>query len=999
MQSLTELRMYEELGKVLKTAKEQFNEPDFDVTDLEANDLNKMSEAFEALFLAIGTQKGQPQAYLPNVFDAIREHMDFWRNTELPDDVLNAIEQNQQPLPGQQLDVNLRNAWCDYTADQVTNLWNESVFTPVRQKAGENIFDSSGVPYRNSQFTHDCLTSDNTFNQQASYYRFNTAQEKAKFRQIMLGHWLSLQALESDFNTTRSTLLDIVNAPDNKVRHKMRDFASQCQNPNAQQPNPQIDVVLYNQLGDGDITRMRMKVLERVISNETNLETIKSLVNGEDAAWRSMGINNTKWMTVDQKDALVILADNRLIVLEQNPAEKAANQNLFNGKVDRLNYITVPQRNMLKWIFENLSVTEQQAVLQKSEQPIFFEKIFQATSPEALRYYLGIKEDHILGNPHLKGLTDRNDQIKSSINQDLARFFVENNVDFDPTALNALILRWYNTPYADGATALNALKEDVNRHFGWNNLQDQRLQWPPGVEDTLLDSAVILKDLVTRNLYDQNKSFYQYLLHAIPTELVDNQVNPPEARDRLISRLLTRFQNANTLNEFKSSLSDIHVEAWNVLIKMDESTFRELKNKTLTENLANTGLPENTARDAVIAQVLKRGHEQILKPLRDDFRRSQKSLEELSAKMIKARQLIEPAMGVREFASTHKDEMKRELLGAIEVAQQMERKLGRDITKLTDYKKALGEAAAKGGIRTPEFKEEYATVMRHLQELEQARDTWHQFREDYGLLTKAESTPAYPSIYMDITSAERESAQAESARFPFTARRVKPIQAVEIENYPGTVSPAPIDLHDEIRNPEKYSLTKKTDFVPVLKSGQMHELRVPYMNSAGDKEETMVFTKQSHGDGRFTTSLRSPPKSDAGQLEFITQAEWAIASQKRGNKFELSGKKGYVAIMYAIFIELGVPPSLIDTKSASAYDPKDTSSPEYKAAQAFIDTEDFKERIDISKKRLVEWRSAPQRADNVSLRAKGLLQGIIAEATPEIKAEDGNDYTPESPRT
>lgn len=1003
MHNFTELEMYEELGRAIGRIRGQL--PQKNDAYREAAD-----EALDALVMALDKQPNIPlrNPFLAGpgepAYDAIRHHIDFWREAGMSDQVLNNI-QNAKKFEQMLSEPDIR-AQCN-------TLLNGPELTALQQTLATTVYSGSRPPGTSTKLTHHYLTTPAEFKEQAFVYRFTTPQQEATLRKMMLEHWLLLQTAKCDFDASKQPLLDIVNATDNLVRDKLRSFAKDI--PDNAPPNQRIDPALYSELGDDAAAKLRMKILEKIVKSQTDIATLQRLVNGEDSAWKDMGVTNTSWMTVENGKAIKDVVEERINILEQDPQKIDQNIRQFESEIDRFmrgdgqaNRFTQNQVDALKNIFQELTVTEQKLILEKCQgSSHFFARVFNAKTPEALKYHLGLKTSSDISDNSLQWLTQYA-AMNSIMSGELARHLIDNNEFPDPALVNDALQLCYPKLVDQNATQQSDTEafEAMEDAIGVKLTQQQLL-------GSLKKSAEIHASLGEQ--YNKHKSFCNYFL-SLPEfskEFVvyhRQQAGAPQGKTigELTSDLIDIFQNAATLTDFKAGISGtFSPEVVNCFINMQESDFRELKNSTLKENLTALSGSGPVLLEKKSAEILKRSHEQILKPLRDDFRLTQKSLVELSERMLEVRKLVRADMGVKQVASSHKDELKRDLLRMIEIGQKMDQKLSRDITKLYDYRSALLKAASEGNIETPALQQESEKVSRHIQELEKSRDAWKKFRENTGLITKEELNTlqeqqpfeAHHSVYVDITSAERESARAEGPRFPFTARKTT-FKAVPIANYPAQDPPEKDLTNKVIVNREQYSLTKEKDYVPVLKPGEMHEMRVPYIDKRDEDrtvEQTLVFTKKSHGDGRFTTSLRNHPKTPEGVLEIISLAEWTIASQKRGSTFELRGQVGYVSQMYKIFTDLGVPPSLIDIDK-SVYDPKNPSPKAIEAEKALTSIDGYQERIDKSKERIITWRKDPAaHIHNRSVKAKGLLQGIIADSEAKMNGQDNDDYIRPTP--
>lgn len=1009
MHNFTELEMYEELGRAIGRIRGQL--PQQSDAYRKAAD-----EAVFSLHEALYNQKNyleqnpqvtsqQRNPFVMPIYDAVKAHANFWRMAGMPADIVNDIS-NQRPL-NQLLGAPELNA-------QNNNLLNNAALISMRQAKAIAEYSATPPEGVTAHWTHRYLTSPADFVQEARTYRFDTDQDKARLRKTMLNHWLSIQIATYDFDASKQPLLDIVNATDNLVRDKLRSFAKDI--PDNAPPNQRIDPALYSELGDDAAAKLRMKILEKIVKSQTDIATLQRLVNGEDSAWKDMGVTNTSWMTVENGKAIKDVVEERINILEQDPQKIDQNIRQFESEIDRFmrgdgqaNRFTQNQVDALKNIFQELTVTEQKLILEKCQgSSHFFARVFNAKTPEALKYHLGLKTSSDISDNSLQWLTQYA-AMNSIMSGELARHLIDNNKFPDPALVNDALQLCYPKLVDQNATQQSDTEafEAMEDAIGVKLPQQQLL-------GSLKKSAEIHASLGEQ--YNKHKSFCNYFL-SLPEfskEFVvyhRQQAGAPQGKTigELTSDLIDIFQNAATLTDFKAGISGtFSPEVVNCFINMQESDFRELKNSTLKENLTALSGSGPVLLEKKSAEILKRSHEQILKPLRDDFRLTQKSLVELSERMLEVRKLVRADMGVKQVASSHKDELKRDLLRMIEIGQKMDQKLSRDITKLYDYRSALLKAASEGNIETPALQQESEKVSRHIQELEKSRDAWKKFRENTGLITKEELNTlqeqqpfeAHHSVYVDITSAERESARAEGPRFPFTARKTT-FKAVDVEGYRAPDIPEKDVTNKVIVNREKYSLTKEKDYVPVLKPGQMHEMRVPYIDKRNEDrivEQTLVFTKKSHGDGRFTTSLQRPgPLTPEGMLEMISLAEWTIASQKRGSTFELRGQVGYVSQMYKIFTDLGVPPSLIDIDK-SVYDPKNPSPKAIEAEKALTSIDGYQERIDKSKERIITWRKDPAaHIHNRSVKAKGLLQGIIADSEAKMNGQDNEDYIRPTP--
>lgn len=991
MHDIQERKTYKLLGKEVETFRVILSQnPHFSIQQLQS-----AYDAWEALIAAIAIQR-QQMLGVADVYIAIRDHKHFWRTTELPVDILDAIEHNR-PVADNFVTRAERDYWCDYLFRNITRLQQAPEFISVRQAVAARQLDGSTLPGKATvQSVQDALTDRVLFNRQAIQHGFTTETDQTKYRHMMLKHWLSIQMTQCHYDAFEQFFRNIVNASDDRVRNILRSFAEVIQDGN---PN-RIDPADYTMLDDATIDFLRMQALERIINAQHDLTIVQRIADEEYAIFQHLHITDLRWMTVQNQEKIKNLAEARLLILERDPSEKKANQQIFNRFVkefirsaDNQKFYSQTQGVVLKKMFEFCTRTEQQKILKKIQIDAnrFLAQIFHAKTPDALRFYLGLEASNSFSDANLNVLTSCSHK-GVVICGEFAKYLTDYGIDFDPVRINHDLIRCYKRMAANDQNAIPKFERALARHIQVN--QPNLLHLPQSLKNFLKKSARVFNQIRSTRVYQHNQIFCDYLL-SLPgfSSALPRRIPRGSKLSDTVLKLVTQFQNAKTLDAFKHALTDFPEALQNSFIHMQDTEFRELKNIMLQEHLKHAGNPNDKARDAVIAKTLKRGHEQILKPLRDEFRLSQKTLTEFGERMLAVRKLIKADMGVREFASAHKEEVTRDLSGLITIAQKMEWKLARHLTKLKDYQHTLGVAAAENNIRTPAFKHEFGTVMRHRKELEEACDAWRQFRQDTGLLSKEEHTPMYPSVYVDIITAEKESAHADSARFPFTASKIKTIEAVEIEGYQTPII-QPEEINEAITSPEQFTLTKPTDFMPVLKKGQMYEMRIPYVNQA-QKQDVVIFTRQSHDDGRFTTSLRKPATTEKGKLELISQAEWAIYSQKRGNKFSLSGKAGYVATMYLIFIRLGVPPALIDTKSASIYDPKDKVSAASIEAEAFSKIDGFQERIEESKRRLMEWRAQPKKAqiERRTIKARDLMKGIFADSEPLIKTADSNDYT------
>lgn len=1001
MQGIHERRTYAQLGSEIDKFRTRLTQNNhFSIPQLQS-----ASDALEALLAAIATQR-QQNLCVADVFIAIRNHMAFWRTTEFPADILDAIHHNLfvsdtfGTMPE-------RYSWCDYLAENAQNL-----FVLTRQINAAKKLDGLALPDRiTAQSAHIALIDSVTLRQEAAQNGFVTEAEQTRFRPMLLKHWLSLQMTENSFSTVEPSLLAVINAEDNERLHQLRSFAEivQINNPVT------IDTTFYDTLDVDAIAFLRMKAIERLINAQNDLTIIQQVIHEEEDVYKLIPVINIEWMTAKDKNVIKKIAEARLFALEHDPAKKAVHKAKLGLLIDNFMGLALNQRfysltqcSLLKTLFNFCTATQQKIILEKIQWDPnrFLAQVFHAKTPDALRFYLGLESASMISNDHLSVLTQYNHKGEV-INGELVKYFTDHGIDFNPVTLNRDLARCYRRLGSYQQNAIPKFEQALARHIQTDHPHLLDLTQP--LKSFLKKSAKVFNQIRLTNFYKQNHFFCNYLLSIPGFSVAIRQSVPPRGKlsDEVL-KLINIFQKAHTLDTFKQALADVPSALRDSFAFLQESEFRELKNKTLEENLKHAGNPNDKERDSTITQIIKRGHEQIFKPLRDDFRQSQIKLLKLSNRMLEVRKLIRADMGVRQVASSHKDALKCDLLQMIKIGQIMEQKLSRDITRLDNYQKTILAAAKAGNIATPALQKESEKAGRYIHELEIARSAWKKFRENTGLITNQELKilqekqpyEAHHSIYGDITSAERESARAEGPRFPFTARKTT-IKAVPIANYPEQNPPEKNLTNKVIGNREKYSLTKKKDYVPALKPGEMHEMRIPYIDKRNPHrtvEQTLILTKKPRGNGRFTIALRTPPLCKEGELELISKAEWAITSQKPGNTFELCGDEEYLVKMYTIFIKLDVPASLIDMKHASIYNPKNPSTRALEVIKAFTSMEGFQERIDESKKRLDLWRKNPAAyIHNRGVKAKDLMKGIFADTDAQIRAEDRRDYTAPAP--
>lgn len=1050
MQQITEKHFYEEVTREIDGLIRIIDNPNPGINRQDA------VIALHHLFLVFAAYPSQvaipDQAdfITRDLLDALHRNRAFWQTTQLSANMKSHIQVSPALVnfSGMMLMPEHHTAFLNLKSKV-----NELSAKPTMLRAKAYL----EIPSLPTTTLHKLLTDTAAFELQARNFSFDTSELKNSLHESLLEHWLNHSILEIPFDDAQIQYLGLINAAEREINKKSKEFAARAQqyvfeeaeNVQTQQhaaavhqaniagtpvppapaplvPPKPVNATLFNNMSPKILSDLRVQALQKFLHKQTDVKVVKGLANFDTAVLGAAGITNTTWMTLEQKTEIKRLAQTRLDSMEQDLAVKNTNHLDLNAKVaaflgkpnNTLGYSNA-QSDRLNWLFDKLSVTQQQNFLNKiDDDGKFLAKVFHATSEEALRHYVGVKSNeapNIRTEISLLLAVNRHGVL---ISGELNKYLLDldPNNPLNEVAVNNAI----KTCYANLVTPVHGVPNNNAMAIARLELALGPLGFPVNNNDPkwialgarLVDSATLYNAIKNENIYTNNPDFCNYLL-SIPgfSSNLNIQLtagNPDDTHLTVAEMLLDIFNKSHDKNEFLVSVATSPYSGLaDDFADLQETEFTELKNKTRQEDLKRAFTPANPD-EKLLKEILRKDTKEFIEPLAERFLNMQQLIVDNTQKIADVRNAIRLDQFTPQHASSGKArELKKNLTDMVNVLDKMDSELGVQHAQWQGYKDAL--VAGGSGVVSDVLADRIELVDKYIADNQRTRVALQEFREKKGLLSIEEArSKDKGSVLLSIQSVEEKSQKHGAVKFAFTGSKTT-IKAVAIGTPPPAVSQRDMDGDLTLGERTKSDLTKKDAYMPVLPEGHMYRMEATYLKEGTTKTETVSIKKEGN---KVTLEQKPAPE---GELEAIMKVvEWKLENHQRGNPIIFNGDAKLVAKCVEVCLALTVPLEMIEMGHETAYRKKDRGNligygktQDVKDAQEFVKTPDAKERIKKSLSRLKAYRPEAretfltEKAEESSNKSKNLADDykMYKKKNQEtVEDEADEEYRPRTPK-